>query len=100
MHKYFWSNELDWGIAMDDEYKDFAELDLSIVDFKKPEWSWGFGFDQNHGVIRHCTDDGYVTVYKIPQCIADIIIEAREYKVEHLKDLLRKIEANKRALLE
>ena len=85
---------------MDDEYKDFAELDLSIVDFEKPEWSWGFGHDQNYGVIRHCTDDGYVTAYKIPQCIADIIIVAREYKVGRFKSLLRNFEAEKQKLLE
>lgn len=84
---------------MDDEYKDFSELDFSIVDFKKPEWSWGFAHDQDYGVIRHCTEDGHITTYKIPQCIADIIIVAREYKVEHLKIMLRNLEADKRALL-
>lgn len=87
---------------MYDELRDFSELNLKEVDFNKPCWSWGFGVEDDYGYIYHTdemTEDYYQIAYKIPKCIADMIVDSRDYAVNNFKSRLIELETKRDKLL-
>lgn len=75
---------------------DFNDLDWNVVDFKHPDWSWGFGLRDSVGEIRHVFDDEVnkrfiVTRYEIPKSLASIVVESRRGAVHAVKDGLLKL---------
>lgn len=86
-----------------DSYEDFSKLNLSEVDFNRPEWSWSYNKETNKGWIiftdLDSNDDFYSIRYLLPEFINHLVKMMIDSSLGDLKLQLRVIEQQRRSLL-